>query len=646
MRKIKVTSRKAGLISAVALGLTACMQPSLLPDPDGLPQPSGFSPSVAEEQQARRDGRPLTAAEARRQVDEFDVSSRNTSRNWPVDSITYKAFQNTAFRAEYIRRALGRYALIEAQNRGLGVSLDRVRATARTSSSSTPAEWWTREVHGGDLLAGEPGRRISLPDTVAATIRYSYQMKAFGDLPAIRGTAIQEAEGRFVPEFYAEASTSRINVASTSPAIAGGDNRETFDQNQGEFGVRSRLTTGGQISISQRFATNDTNRITYIPSEQTTSGMVLSITQPLLRGAGTVQNDIPRRAANFDTQIAVEEFKRQSESHLVEVERAYWNLYVARAVFLQKQRLAGRATAVANQIEGRSNIDADALLIGRGRSLAEQWQADMVRAGSALDNAEFRLAALVNDPRFGPGGVELIPASAPNGALAILTTNDTIDQIFMNRPELQQAILGYETALLLEGQAANESLPGLDLVMELSPTGGVGGTSLSDAFRDGEGRDGHLLGLTFAVPIGFDERDARYRRRQIETVQQERQVMSVISTVLLEVDVDANEYIIAAQDLEAQRRSLAAANRELDTLQRQWTGGAGEGGIGLLSLLLDSYERVQEAEQAVATARATREIAAADLARARGVLLRRWGLKTDVVADVRGQPTYRLVRGQ
>lgn len=643
MRKINKALRTISLASA-AFGLSACMEPSLLPDPDGLPRPSGFAPSVAAEQAARRDGQTLTAEAARRQVDEFDVSSDGTSRNWPIDSITYKAFQNTAFRADYIRKTLGRYALIEAQNRGLGVSLDRVRAVARTSSSNSPAEWWTREVHGGDLLAGEPGRQISLPDTVTATIRYSHQMKAFGDLPAIRGTAIQEAEGRFAPEFFAQASTSRINIAATSPAIAGGNSREIFDEDVGEVGVRSRLTTGGQISISQRFATTNTDRITYIPSEQSTSGMVLAITQPLLRGAGTVNSDIPRRVANFDTQIAVEEFKRQSESHLVEVERAYWNLYVARAVFLQKRRLAARAADIADQIEGRSGIDADALLIGRGRSLAEEWRADMVRAGSALDNAEFRLAALVNDPRFGPGNVELIPASAPNGALSILTTADTIDQIFVNRPELQQAILSYETSLLLEGQAANESLPGLDLVMELTPTGGVAGTSLSDAYRDGRGRDGHLLGLAFAVPIGFDERDARYKRRRIETIQQERQVMSAISTVLLEVDVDANEYIVAAQDLAAQRNSLAAANRELETLQTQWVDGAGQGGIGLLSLLLDSYERVQETEQAVATARATREIAAADLARARGVLLQRWGLRTDVVADVRGEPTYRLVR--
>ena len=105
----------------------------------------------------------------------------------------------------------------------------------------------------------------------------------------------------------------------------------------------------------------------------------------------------------------------------------------------------------------------------------------------------------------------------------------------------------------------------------------------------------------------------------------------------------ADEYVVACNDLIAQRKSLAAAQSSLRTLERRWSeGGASEGGIGLLSALLSGYEQVQQSEQAVAHARATREIAAANLARARGVLLDRWGLKTNIAADTRGEPTYQL----
>ncbi|MEM7491655.1 MAG: TolC family protein, partial [Pseudomonadota bacterium] len=299
------------------------------------------------------------------------------------------------------------------------------------------------------------------------------------------------------------------------------------------------------------------------------------------------------------------------------------------------------------QIGSRAGIDADPILVNRAGSLAATWQADTVRAQAALDNAEYRLAALVNDRRFGPQGVELIPASAPNGRLQGLAIEDTIRSIFNNRPELQQALLQYEAALLREGIAANESLPELDLILEASASGETEGNSVSDAISNTSVDDGgQLIGLKFSVPLGFDERDARYKRRRIETIQQERQVMSAVATVLLEVDVAANEYIVACNDLIAQRRALQAAQRDVNAVQRRWDEGIGDPGIDLISALLSSYDNLQAAEQAVATARATREVSAANLARARGLLLDRWGFRFDVRNDVRNQPTYKLVRNR
>lgn len=629
------------LTSAAVFGLTACTEPSLQPGYRDVPRPAGFSPSVGEEAEANRNGERLTSEQARQRVDEFRIDKDSIQQNWPVDTITYKSFRNPGHRAVYLRRALGRYAFIQAKERGTGVSLDKVRRVARSSAPATAGEWWTGSIHGSDLTPAERNRKVSLVETVNDTIKYSNQIAAFGDLPAIRGTAIQEAKGRFTPEFFAEISKSRENDRATSPAIAAGAARAITDEEEVEFGVRSRLKTGGEISISQRFTTTDTNRVSYIPGEQTESRTTVSLVQPLLRGGGVAHNDMPRRIANMDTQIAIEEFKRQAETHLLETERAYWNLYVARAVFVQKAHLAGHGERLAADISRRDEIDADPVLINRAAATAARWRADAVRAKSAVDNAEFRLAALVNSPGFGPGNVELLPSSAPNGALSILSIEDTLQEIFQNRPELQQAILQYEAALLREGIAANESLPELDLVLEASLSGGSDGSKRARALDDAQ--SGHVVGLKFSVPLGFDERDARYKRRRLETIQQERQVLAVIATVLAEIDVSANEYIVATQDLHAQRQAQIAAQRDLETLRSRWSEGVGDGqDVAILSALLDSYERIQLNEQAVATARATREIAAANLTRARGVLLQRWGFSMNLQDDVRGQPTYKL----
>ncbi|MCY4180747.1 MAG: hypothetical protein OXC60_10240 [Litoreibacter sp.] len=96
-----------------AVVLMGCGDPSIDTDDRGVPKSKGFAPSIVEERQANADGTFLNSSEARRRVDEFDVSSDDLSQ-WPVDTITYKRFRDPAVRSTYLRRALGRYALIEA----------------------------------------------------------------------------------------------------------------------------------------------------------------------------------------------------------------------------------------------------------------------------------------------------------------------------------------------------------------------------------------------------------------------------------------------------------------------------------------------------------------------------------------------------
>jgi len=119
--------------------------------PGDVPGIRAMNPSVGEELDANRDGVFMNASQARTRLDsfpgngEFDLSSEDLSNGqWPIDTITYKAFRNTSDRAIYIRRALGRYALIEARERGLGTSLKGVRRVAHVSSPSTSGEWWVR----------------------------------------------------------------------------------------------------------------------------------------------------------------------------------------------------------------------------------------------------------------------------------------------------------------------------------------------------------------------------------------------------------------------------------------------------------------------------------------------------------------------
>ena len=84
--------------------------------------------------------------------------------------------------------------------------------------------------------------------------------------------------------------------------------------------------------------------------------------QPLLRGSGLDVNNAPTELAELDTKIAQYELVRQLENHLLEVERAYWALYTARANLFLSRHLAGHGRRLVQQAAARQEVDGDPTL--------------------------------------------------------------------------------------------------------------------------------------------------------------------------------------------------------------------------------------------------------------------------------------------
>ena len=140
------------------------------------------------------------------------------------------------------------------------------------------------------------------------------------------------------------------------------------------------------------------------PNPQTTSELVLSVTQPLLAGGGYHYNTARLKVAKLDSKMAAAEYIRQLESYLLEVNRAYWGVYLARAGYLQKRSLVDRTEGIVTQLQEREGVDESANLseLLRARSSLAQRRASLIRSAMAIRTAEERLRALVNDPRVRP----------------------------------------------------------------------------------------------------------------------------------------------------------------------------------------------------------------------------------------------------
>lgn len=480
--------------------------------------------------------------------------------------------------------------------------------------------------------------RLSLREAVDRAAANSSQLRAFGMLPAIRATAVREAEGRFTPEFFAEGRVGRERDRPTSVALTGGDALLRAEETAVEVGVRARLRTGAEVTASQRYSSIETNQTDFRPGEQSASHTALTVVQPLLRGSGLRYNDAPTRIAEIDAKVAQYELLRQAESHLLEVERAYWALAAARKRAKAARALLGRGGSLARSASNRAGIEADMTLGLRARAAAARWRADLARRNSAVRNTQLRLAALIGAPELAREGVELIPVDTP-------AANRPVDRAALvagaleRRPEVQQAYLQYRAAAIREGVAANEALPELDLILEASLDGRASGRRLG---RGGNGEHpSALAGLRFSIPLGHDERRARHERRKLETVMQRHQTVATVESARLDLELSASERRVAEADLADLRAAHASARREARALRARWRDGADAPGAAL-DALLGAEERAADLQAAIAEAEATLAVADANLARAGGALLERRGLVARPGPGIRDEITYRI----
>ena len=527
---------------------------------------------------------------------------------------------------------------------------EELLAASVPDPAADPAVWWTRNSLE-PVFDGGRSVEATLDRLLTAALFHSSQVKVFSDLPLIRRTAIAEAEGRFTPRFFAEGLYERSDDPVGSTLQTGGPDRFEEDQLVGEFGIRARTRTGADVTLSERISYVDNNSVFFIPNPQSRALLSLSVVQPLLRGAGTGYNTAILEIAEIDSEAAQEEFVRQASFHLMEVTRAYWNLYLTRVGYLQDRRLADATQRLVDRAEARADLDTPGEVLLRARSALNERQSNLIRTKAAIRNAEDRVKALVNDPDLLRGNLEVVLADLPTAYPQRARVVPAAEAALQNRPEVNEAFLQWRAAAVRSGIADNETLPQLDAIAEVATAGlreaGETGEALGDQF---DSDLSFTLGLRFETPIGKSERDARQLRRRLELRSQGNQVKVVIETVLLEVKVGVREVETAWRDLVSRHETLVAAREDTRILTERWEGGVGQGpgggglaGVTYLNLLLDAQVRQNAAERAYAAAQATYAVAQANLERVQGTLLAYRGVEPQELGEGGdGLPALRL----
>ncbi len=486
--------------------------------------------------------------------------------------------------------------------------------------------WWDSHVSNPQRRAVQPVT-TDIHSLMYLALKHSRQIRIAAQRPLALETAITEADSNFDWVRYLDTSWNDSSEPVSTTLAAGGNNPRLNQQTfQGSSGLRRNTRTGGTLDVSQLFGWQNSNSTFFVPDNQATSRLQLSYSHPLLRGRGAAYNRSLVVLAQLDSAAAYDNFHAELQNHLLEVARAYWLLYQERASLVQQVKLFLKTQNIVQILKTRQQIDAGRTQLVTASSALETRRADLIRARTAVVNAETRLRGLLNAPELGNADqAEVIPVEFPSLEYFPTDLPTQIQTAIQHRPEAHSALKQVKAASTRLGIAQHEMLPLLNFVAQGYANGLRGDSDFGNAFTDqfSTGRPSYSVGLQYEMPIGNRLARSRLNRRLIERRELQAQYEQALAAIETEVDIALRELQTSHREIGAKSRALAAAETEAETIHLRWRNmidGNGSSGLNLESLLR-AQERVTAAERDYVTSMLTYSLATINLKKSNGTLL-------------------------
>jgi outer membrane protein TolC len=439
--------------------------------------------------------------------------------------------------------------------------------------------------------------------------------------PLIAREALIQQQAVYEPFFFTSAThrktDSPVLIAPGDPLLRPFLLSSKAETLSGEAGVEFPLRTGGTLSLSLPAGRSKVDGADPRLDPAYDAGLDVSLSQPLLRGAGVGVNTYLIRIAELSEMQTASRTKLEVMRVLASVDRAYWALFSARRQLAV--RANERGLAVAQLERARRMVQAGSMseveIIRAETGVAERDEAVIVAANTVRDRERELKTALQ---------MEGLDVASPTGIIP--ATEARPEQYAFDRDKLIAAALANRMELLeLEYQIAQDALT-IDLqenatlpALALGYTYGIAGigSDFGDAVDLAADKrfEGHTVSLSMTVPLGNRAARSALREAMLSKTRTLATRESRIASIRQEVLGAADAVETAWQRVVANRQRAVLAQRTLDAEVRQY-------GLGLRTSteVLEAQARLADAQSAEINSVTQYQISLVDLAFATGTL--------------------------
>jgi outer membrane protein TolC len=494
--------------------------------------------------------------------------------------------------------------------------LNRLRSSLAAASLlaglCVPASAQETALPAADAAAGTAP--LTLEDCIKRALQNGFAIEIQRYNSSMAGDSVDIARGSFFPLLSLTGSQSHSNTGPV-PGIPGSKE----DARSFRLGVIELLQTGTTVNLS-----TDLNRSYSSPAAFTSfynpvynADFTVSVTQPLLRGAGTAVTTATLNRARIGQTRAGFDFKARTLDIIQQTEGAYYNLVYAReqlSVFRVSLTLANRLLeeAQTKRTVGTA-IEIDVLLAQVGVANA---RSNVLSGEKSVQDSSDALLALI-------GRFEL---DAP---LGVAKFDDFTGQLPVTASSYQLALHNQPDYISAKMQLDQFKLDLLVLKNALKPTLNVDGAlglngsrgSSYAAYNSAVNRDNNSwqLGVTLSYPLGRVSDKARYRQSLSLLDQQTLTVRQLEQSILVQV-----RSAVRAVETNSEKVKFAALAAELSAKQYDLESARFAAGVSTSRAVLQTQSDLENARVAELQARITLQNSISALHRLEGSSLERY----------------------
>ncbi len=373
--------------------------------------------------------------------------------------------------------------------------------------------------------------------------------------------ALTQARGAFDPSLSLGISQSGSSALSNDVLEV---EELTTTTSGWSAGLSQPLPTGGSATLGWRESTTDSNSQLAEVTTYTSDSVFLSVSQPLLDGAGPRAARYGVRSADLglsDEQLA---WRAALEQLVLDVSDAYWGLVAARESHaLARRSLEIAEGQLADTLERREEGFAgsgDVLQFERTVGVARQAE---VVAAADVEAAEARLARLIGLPLSGREPIE--PTDRPSVPEASPDLEASLALARGGNASWLRAALSWDRARLDFLAARNSALPDLNVTGMVSRVGGPDARDQARSQLLAGDFPSWSVGADMSLPLPARDARASYARARLAREQARADLEAAEQDLVLQVEAavravsrDRVRLELAGQTLEAARQALAA----------------------------------------------------------------------------------------